>query len=138
MHQFRSKSTILRFKVASLLLCLRCLLAPLASITFLYAVFQDDRKLAHVGIGLGVAAVVSTLSQWILAARALPVVPDPGARLQGLLQTPARPSLSGQLPPEGGTVDLVQKHLPLPLLLGEVRHESPPPSALKISRDSWD
>jgi hypothetical protein len=70
MHQFRSKSTILRFKAASLLLCLRCLLAPLASITLLYAVFQDDRKLAHVGIGLGVAAVVSTLSQWILAARA--------------------------------------------------------------------
>lgn len=70
MHQFRSKSTILRFKAASLLLCLRCLLAPLASITFLYAVFQDDRKLAHVGIGLGVTAVLSTLSQWILAARA--------------------------------------------------------------------
>ncbi len=70
MHQFRSKSTILRFKVASLLLCSLCLLAPLASMIFLYAVFHDDRKLAYIGIGIGIAAALSTVSQWILAARA--------------------------------------------------------------------
>ena len=70
MHQFRSRSTILRFKAASLLLCSSCLLAPLASVTFLYAVLQDERKLAYIGIGMGIAAVISRISQWILAARA--------------------------------------------------------------------
>jgi hypothetical protein len=70
MHLFRSKSAILRFRAASILLCARCLLAPLASMTFLYAVFQHDGKLTYVGIGLGAAAVLSTLFQWILAARA--------------------------------------------------------------------
>ena len=64
------KSTVLRFKAASLLQCSRCLLAPLASMTFIYAVLQDDRKLAHVAIGMGVAAIVSTVFQWLLAARA--------------------------------------------------------------------
>ena len=70
MHHFRSRSTVLRFKAASLLLCSRCLLAPLASVTFIYAVLQDDRKLAYVAIGMGVAAIVSTVFQWIVAARA--------------------------------------------------------------------
>ena len=70
MHQFRSRSTILRFKTASLQLCSRYLLASLASVTFIYAVLQDDRKLTHVAIGMGIAAVVLTALQWILAARA--------------------------------------------------------------------
>lgn len=70
MHRFRSRSTILRFKTASLMLCSRCLLAPLASVTFIYAVLRDDRKLAYVAIGMGVAAVLSAISLWILATRA--------------------------------------------------------------------
>lgn len=70
MHQFRSKSTILRFKTASLLLCLRCLLAPLASVTFIYAVLEDDRKLTYISIGMGVAAILSAILLWILAVRA--------------------------------------------------------------------
>jgi hypothetical protein len=69
MHQFRSRSTILRFKTASLLLCSRYLLASLASVTFIYAVLQDDRKLTHVAIGMGIAAALATIFQWILAAR---------------------------------------------------------------------
>ncbi len=69
MHQFRSRSTILRFKAASLLLCSQCLLAPLTSLILIYAVLQNDRKLAHVAIGMGIAAVVLTAFQWILAAR---------------------------------------------------------------------
>ena len=70
MHQFRSRSTILRFKTASLLLCSRYLLASLASVTFIAAVLQDDRKLTHVAIGMGIAAALATIFQWILAARA--------------------------------------------------------------------
>ena len=69
MHQFRSRSTVLRFKAASLLLCSQCLLAPLASLTLIYALLQNDRKLTHVAIGMGIAAVVLTALQWILAAR---------------------------------------------------------------------
>lgn len=70
MHRFRSRSTILRFKAASILLCSRYLLAPLASVTFIYAFLQDDRKLAYIGIGMGITAVLATILQWILAARA--------------------------------------------------------------------
>jgi predicted RNA-binding Zn-ribbon protein involved in translation (DUF1610 family) len=69
MHQFRSRSTILRFKAASLLLSSRCLLAPLAGVTVMYAVLQFDRKLTYVAIGMGIAAALATIFQWILAAR---------------------------------------------------------------------
>lgn len=70
MHHFRSRSTIVRFKAASLLLCSKCLLAPLASGTFIYAILKDDRMLAFIAIGIAAAAVLSAILQWILAARA--------------------------------------------------------------------
>ena len=69
MHQLRSRSTILRFRATSLLLCSRYILAPLASVTFIYAILQDDRKLAYDAIGIGIATILATVFQWILAAR---------------------------------------------------------------------
>lgn len=69
MHRFQSKSTIVRFKFAALLLCIKCLLAPLAVGLLAYSIFKHDMKLTWIAIGLGGTALFTLILQWILATR---------------------------------------------------------------------
>lgn len=52
------------------MLCSKYLLAPLASVILFCAIFQNDRKLLHIAIGIGIATILATLLQWLLAMRA--------------------------------------------------------------------
>lgn len=69
MHRFQSKSTIIRFRFASLLLCLKFLLAPAAGGLLAYSILRHDMKLTWIAIGLGGAALFTLILQWILASR---------------------------------------------------------------------
>lgn len=69
MHRFQSKSTIIRFRFASLLLCLKCLLAPAAAGLLAYSIFKHDMTLTWIAIGLGCATLFALILQWIVAAR---------------------------------------------------------------------
>lgn len=69
MHRFQSRSTIVRFKFASLLLCLKCLMAPTAVAILAYSIVKHDMDLTWVSIGIGGATVLTLIVQWILASR---------------------------------------------------------------------
>ena len=69
MHRFRSKSTILRFKLAALLLCSKYFLVPATAGILVYSFIQSDAKLTLVAISLGIFTVLLMISQWIVAAR---------------------------------------------------------------------
>jgi len=69
MHRFQSRSTIVRFKFASLLLCLKWLLAPVAAGLLVYSIIKHDMDLTWVAIGLGGATIFTLIMQWILASR---------------------------------------------------------------------
>lgn len=69
MHRFQSRSTIVRFKFASLLLCLKWLLAPVAIGLLVYSIIKHDMDLTWVAIGLGGATIFALILQWILASR---------------------------------------------------------------------
>lgn len=70
MHRFHSKSTILRFRFAALLLCLQCLLVPLAAGVLMHAIIIGDRQRTFIAIGLGALAILVVILQWLVAARA--------------------------------------------------------------------
>ncbi len=70
MHRFHSKSAILRFRFAAVLLCLQCLLVPLAAGILIHAIIQADRQRTFIAIGLGVLAFLMIILQWLIAARA--------------------------------------------------------------------
>lgn len=69
MHCFQSNSTIVRFRVVSLLLTLNCLLIPVVAGLLIYSLIADDRQLILVAMGLGSAAIVVGVLQWMLATR---------------------------------------------------------------------
>lgn len=69
MHRFRSKSTILRFRFAALLVCLKFLLVPTAVGILMYGLLLGDDKLAVIALALGIVTILSVILQWILATR---------------------------------------------------------------------
>jgi hypothetical protein len=69
MHRFQSKSVIRRFKLAALLLCLKCTLAPLAAVILIYSLVRDDRDLTIISIGLFGLTFLAALLQWLTSAR---------------------------------------------------------------------
>ena len=70
MHRFSSSSVVTRFKIASLLLCLKYLLAPAAVGLLVYSLATGRRHLTFLAIGLGVATLFVIFIQWIIAERA--------------------------------------------------------------------
>jgi hypothetical protein len=69
MHRFSSQSAIMRVKLASLLLCLKYLLTPLAGGILIYSIAKGNEQLTWIAIGLGIVTMVLVLTQWVLAAK---------------------------------------------------------------------
>ena len=69
MHRFQSKSTIKRFRFASLLICGLCLLVPLVVVVLADAIFRNDPRQMIVAMGLGGLAVLVGILQWVVASR---------------------------------------------------------------------
>ena len=70
MHRFHSNSVIFRFKVASLLLCTKYLLAPVAMGLVIYSLVIGDGRLILVGYGLVLLTILSIVFQWLAGSRA--------------------------------------------------------------------
>lgn len=69
MHQFRSKSTILRFRVTALLLVLKCVMIPLVGGMLVYSYIGKYHDLAIFALGLGFIMVLMGFLQWLLGFR---------------------------------------------------------------------
>lgn len=69
MHRLSSKSSVYRFRVSALLLCLRCVLAFTTIGVLLYSIAIADRNLTLIGIGVGAVTLFSVLIQWMLSAK---------------------------------------------------------------------
>jgi cytochrome bd-type quinol oxidase subunit 1 len=69
MHRFQSPSTIARFRYTSLLLCFKYIVAPVALALLGYSIFQHNRDLTYLAIGLGGLAVLVAILQWIVGAK---------------------------------------------------------------------
>lgn len=69
MHRFPSSSTILRVRIASLLVCARCTLVPLTMGGLAYGLILQDKRVATWALILLPIALVATLLQIIVAAR---------------------------------------------------------------------
>lgn len=70
MHRLGSQSTVHRFRLAALLLCSRCILAPACVCLLIYSMYIGDPKLALIGVGLGVLTFLIVMLQWLISARA--------------------------------------------------------------------
>jgi hypothetical protein len=69
MHRFRSKSVLLRFKAAALLLCFRCFLTPVAILILLYSLAVLDHQLTVSALLLGGLIVLMAILQSLIASR---------------------------------------------------------------------
>lgn len=69
MHRLRSKSTIYRFRVAALLLCLKCILMPACGILLIYSIIIHDDELTLWSMGLIILTTLMVILQWLIAAR---------------------------------------------------------------------
>ena len=69
MHRFQSKTTIIRFRLAALLLVLKCLLIPVVVGLLIYSLLENDHHLIFLAMGLGLTTVLMGMLQWMLASR---------------------------------------------------------------------
>ena len=69
MHRFSSKSTIVRFRLVACLICLKCLLIPGVFGLLVYSFITTDHHLTLVAMGMGLAAFLTGILQWMLASR---------------------------------------------------------------------
>ncbi len=71
MHRFRSKSTIVRFRITAFLLCLKYFL-PMATLFVLgWSILTNDRELTHVAFALAGLTLLCATFRCLLARRAL-------------------------------------------------------------------
>jgi hypothetical protein len=69
MHRLRSAATIRHFRLAAVLVCVKCVVAPLAAGILIVALITHDPDTTLISIGLVAATVLAVLLQWIFAAR---------------------------------------------------------------------
>ena len=69
MHRLRSRSAVVRFRIAALLLCARFVLYPATAGLLAYSLIITNRHLMMLAIGLAGLAVMTVLLQWIVAQR---------------------------------------------------------------------
>lgn len=70
MHRLPSKSVLIRFRIAALLLCFNCLLIPAVLLTLLYSALVADENLTKIALGLGALLFLIVMLQWLFASRA--------------------------------------------------------------------
>lgn len=69
MHRFQSQSTINRFRIVSLLFCLKMILLPVTAAILVYGVLFAHRHLAITSLLLGGTVIFLVIVQWIAASR---------------------------------------------------------------------
>jgi len=70
MHKFSSYQSIRRVRLAALLLCVKCLLTPVAAGVLIYSLGVADRQLTFTGLGILGTALIAVIMQWLVARRA--------------------------------------------------------------------
>lgn len=70
MHHLHSIAAVMRFRLAALLLCVSCLIAPVAVGLLIESTMTHDPRLTLVGSGLMLFCLVLVISQWAAASRA--------------------------------------------------------------------
>ena len=69
MHRFPSKSIIIRFRFAAILLCLGWLMIPAVAGTLSYSIMTDDPGLTKIGIALLALTILIMILQCLIASR---------------------------------------------------------------------
>ena len=69
MHRLKSTSLIRRFRLAAFLLCAKCVLVPVTGGVLIQSTITSDQKLTIIGIGLIALTALTTIMQWLVAAR---------------------------------------------------------------------
>ena len=69
MHHLRSTSAVVNFRLAALMLCVICLLAPVAVGLLVQSMMTDSPRSAMAGLGLAVLSLGLILPQWLAGSR---------------------------------------------------------------------
>lgn len=69
MHRLPSRKAIHRMRIAALLVCMKCIMAPLAVMIFLFGFLKHDDSWVIAGLALVFATLLVVVAQWIFAAR---------------------------------------------------------------------
>ncbi len=69
MHRLRNRSAVYRFRFAALLLCVKCLITPVAAGVLVYSFVISDDRITLVGLILALGATLVVLIQWLVAVR---------------------------------------------------------------------
>jgi hypothetical protein len=69
MHRLHSNAAIYRLRIAALLVCFKCVMAPVAAGLLCYALIIHDQKLTLMAVGLVLLTAFFAILQWIVAAR---------------------------------------------------------------------
>ncbi|HSP43962.1 MAG TPA: hypothetical protein VLO11_13900 [Luteolibacter sp.] len=69
MHRLPSSKAIVRMRITAILICLKCLAAPLSAAVFIYGFVQNDDAKIIAGLVLVFVTVLLVIAQWLFAAR---------------------------------------------------------------------
>jgi hypothetical protein len=69
MHKLPSSSSVRRFRIASLLLCGKCVMTPLAGAFLVYAILRGDQALVFLALGAIGLTILMVVLQWLVSAR---------------------------------------------------------------------
>ena len=69
MHRFQNNSTLVRLRLAALLLGLKYLFIPLSIGLLGFAFYNDNQELIMIAVGVSAMTILMMILQWILAAR---------------------------------------------------------------------
>jgi hypothetical protein len=69
MHKLPSSSAVRRFRLASILLCAKCILTPAVAGFLVFASIKGDKDLMRLGIGAAVITVTVVFFQWLVSSR---------------------------------------------------------------------
>jgi len=69
MHRLPSTQSVYRFRLAAVLLCVKCLSFPIALGALVLFLINENYAIARFGVSLMALALLVALLQWLLAAR---------------------------------------------------------------------
>ena len=69
MHYFRSELAIWRLRIAALLVCGKCLLAPVSLLTLAYSLVIRDHELTIMAGGMVLLTLLFVILQWLVSQR---------------------------------------------------------------------
>ena len=69
MHRLPSTSSVHRFRLAAVFLCVKCLTIPIALGALILFLITENHAIAQVGVSLVALALLVAFLQWLLATR---------------------------------------------------------------------